>query len=428
MTLIETLPALQWDVDDLVRRLCGALDTAALAVRTISDVNGVDGRPHAAALRTLADKVVAETAMLLLATSSVEGSHLAIGERVAALVAQIEPLARSDEVIAAICLDAGSAREHAFSHAVLSRLGSQNRAIDELLAMSLALGTDFGPERLPFRQLEQRWLQRVWNPGGLPTRPDADLAAGSMLGRPLDALAATREDVYAFTHAVMYVSDLGARRPPLPRPIAEIVGDAEAALAFSLDGDDFDLTAELLLTWPMLRAAWSPAATFAFGVLADVEDELGFVPGSSFDVARYEDLDGVARADYRLLTTYHTVYVMGILYAAALAQKCAPPPQVTVSPGMGDAASALGAPRSVDERGPRWRQAFADLEAGQRDCLADLLIASALRRAAASGDAAQLRSVLQAAVDCDRIDGPSVRQAAALLRRMALLSALHTGQ
>lgn len=245
-----------------------------------------------------------------------------------------------------------------------------------------------------------------------------------MLGRPLDALAATREDVYAFTHAVMYVSDMGARRPPLPRPIAEIVGDAEAALAFSLDGDDFDLTAELLFTWPMLRAPWTPAATFGFGVLVDVEDELGFVPGSSFDAARYEDLDGVAREDYRLLTSYHTVYVMGILYAAVLAQKFAPPPDVPVSPCMGASGSAFHPPRPIDESGPRWRQAFANLEAGQRDSLADLLIAFGLRRAATSGDAPQVRSLLQAAVECDRIDGSSVRQAAGLLRRMALLSSL----
>ena len=64
-----------------------------------------------------------------------------------------------------------------------------------------------------------------------------------MLGRPMDALGSARLDIYAFTHAVMYASDLGERRIALPRPSPAIAADAEAALAYSLDSNDFDLTA-----------------------------------------------------------------------------------------------------------------------------------------------------------------------------------------
>jgi hypothetical protein len=96
-----------------------------------------------------------------------------------------------------------------------------------------------------------------------------------MLGRPLDALGSTRFDVYAFTHAVMYATDLGTRRARLPRRFRDIKADAIAALAYSLDTADHDLTAEVLLTWPMLGLGWNPAATFAFRLLADAEDELG---------------------------------------------------------------------------------------------------------------------------------------------------------
>lgn len=57
-------------------------------------------------------------------------------------------------------------------------------------------------------------------------------------------------------------------------------------VALSLDTDDFDLTAELLLTWSMPGLPWSPVAAFAFRVLAAIEDRLGFLPGLASREAR----------------------------------------------------------------------------------------------------------------------------------------------
>lgn len=117
---------------------------------------------------------------------------------------------------------------------------------------------------------------------------------------------------------------LGERHVPPIRSRADIAADAGAALAYSLDSNDFDLTAEVLLTWPMLRLAWSPVARFAFGILAQEEDRIGFLPGLAFDPARYEasvDEDQLWRARS---TSYHASYVMGFLCAAALRVGCAP--------------------------------------------------------------------------------------------------------
>jgi len=417
MTITETHHAPSWDVDDLVRRLTATLDTASLALTTVSGRNEPENRPDAAALRLVADKVIAETAMLLLAASSIGDAHPGIRDRVADLVDRIEPFARSDAVLAAICIDAASARDHAFSHAILSRLGRPNRDVDALLSMSIALGQDVGPERLPFRELEQEWLQRGWDPDDECAPADLNLQARSRLGRPLDTLQSTRDDLYALTHAVMYATDMGMRPGPFARPAEDIAADAEAGLAFSLDRDDFDLTAELLLAWPMLRVPWSPTATFAFRVLVDLEDELGFVPGCSFDLARYQGLSGVEQADYRLLTTYHTAYVMGFLYAAALLPGFAPPACV--------AASTSG---PQHEAAPRWRKTFAALEPKQVEGLYGFLLASSLRRAVAAGDVAEVRGLLQTALADGRADGPVVAQAAALLRRVALLSSLQASR
>ena len=284
--------------------------------------------PTKGAEEFLEEKVVAETAMLLLCVEPIRSLDQRIQERFDAVVALLSPLARKTDVLAAICLDPGLAREHAVAHIILSRLGYPDRDVDRLLSESLSMGADFGPERQPHRLLEQEWLVRVWSVGEPPRQRGSRLVADSMLGRPLDALGPSRFDIYAFTHAVMYASDLGGRRIVLPRPSAAIAASADAALAYSLDSNDFDLAAEVILTWPMLHLAWSPVATFAFGILAGVEDSLGFLPGLPFDVTRYEALTGKDRSRYAITTSYHTSYIMGFLCATALGPRCAPPAAV----------------------------------------------------------------------------------------------------
>jgi len=237
----------------------------------------------------------------------------------------------------------------------------------------------------------------------------------------MDALGSTRFDIYAFTHAVMYASDLGERVVVLPRPSRAVAADADAALAFSLDSNDFDLAGEVMLTWPMLGLVWSPAAIFAFRLLADVEDDVGFLPGSTFDFTRYQALTGDERARFALLTSYHTAYVMGFLCALALKRGCAPP--TTVPPARRSRGAGTAVMRLVGTDGPTscWRKPFSGLAPRQQDSVAPLVLAMLLRRARTKGDLSLIRKALEVALAYDLIDGPAPTQAAALLRRSQAL-------
>jgi hypothetical protein len=422
----------------LGERLCGALD---LAERALCALSG-DGPPSP--LEAVADKVVAETAMLLLCASRVRDADQRLGHAVDRVASLLVGLARREAVLAAICLDPGQARDHSFAHCVLSALGLEDPGVDALLAASLDMGAMVGPERLPHRRLEQEWLARVWN-GGTPVPAcDPGLPGLSMVGRPLDALASTRLDIYAFTHDLMYITDLGARRCELPRPVRAIIADAEIGLAYSLEHDDFDLTAELLMTWPMLGVGWSPAAAVAFAVLAGVDDELGFLPGLAFDRASHDALPEGDRPRYCLYTSYHTGYVMGFLCATALSANGGP---ATLAQGWASSGAGLkGAGPAMLEQldqitptpaavagsvtaaesplAPRWRATLATLAPAALDGLAPTLLAAALRRAASTGDLSAIRRLLQVAVDFDVLSGEAPRQAAALLRRSRLLSSV----
>jgi hypothetical protein len=242
-----------------------------------------------------------------------------------------------------------------------------------------------------------------------------------MLGRPVAALSVRREDAYAFTHALMYVTDLGARRTRFPRPSAAMLGDAEAALAHRMDADDFDLAGELLLTWPYLRRPWSTAAEFSFQVLADVEDKVGFLPAPITRAERYRNLKGEERTRYGLATAYHTAYVMGLLCAAML---CTPPRRATEGGDLAAAHDAVGAllPYLDGDKTPHWQAFFDRLAPAGKTGLAPWLLTIALQRAAASIDFAKVRALLELAVRFRIAEGPAPRQAANLLRRAALYS------
>jgi len=76
----------------------------------------------------------------------------------------------------------------------------------------------------------------------------------------MDLLNGSRDDVYAFTHALMYVTDFNIRPRRLPRRRAAILAEAEAALARCLDEQDYDLGGEVLLAWPLTGRSWSPGS------------------------------------------------------------------------------------------------------------------------------------------------------------------------
>ncbi len=383
---------------------------------------GAQDDESAGPLGALYEKVVSETAMLLQCVASVPGLVADVRLRVADLAEQLIPFARSEFMLAGLSADPGLAADRVVAHAVLSHLGHPDPDVDRLVNEARPSGPQFGPERVAFLRLEEAWLGRLWPPCATSVS-ERGLVGRSMLGRPMDTLGSTRIDVYAFTHAVMYASDFGARRARLPRARATIAAEADASLALSLDVDDCDLAAELAMTGPMLATTWSPTATFAFGLLAVAQDRWGFVPGPSFNAAVFEASSASERARIALADCYHTTFVMGMLCAASLRRGACPPRRVPSrgSVGAGDALMQL-IERSEGE--PRWRAEFSSLSARQQDALALLPLTTLLRSAKDRGDLAGVRTALEVALEHGLTDAPAVRQSVALLRRSAILAGI----
>jgi hypothetical protein len=406
-----------WTEDDLSRQVVLAL---GFARGVLDDIECVTDSP----LSRIAQKVVAETAMLLYAVAHLRATHPRVETACASLASRLIPLARNTEIRAAVCMDPGKALDYAMAHILLDSLGYADAAFDSLLQGTRQVGRQVGPERLPHRLIEQTWLEQIWPHCAPSRRRQSEAVAASALGKPLDALKASRADIYAFTHSVLYASDMGRQKLASARRRRDIEADALVALGFALDAQDCDLTVEVLWIWPMLGLRWHPAAFFALQGLIGMQDSLGFLPGIGFDAQRVVGMSPEQRERHVRATCYHTVYVMGFLCAVALRQDRLPhlaPRRTKRGTSRGAGAAMLDLLQS-DKHQPEWCARMAEQSAELQDAAAPLLLSVLLRRAAEASDLAHLRLALNAALQRGLASGPAPVQAAALLRRAQCLA------
>lgn len=407
----------RWSREDLTRRLCHALDIAKLAVERLAVQGYTDPDELANSLRP--EKLISETALLLLAASTAS-PQLEVNQRIQCVAECLLPQARSERILLEVCLKPSLALDFAQAHICLARIGFPDSRFDDVLRQIDTSQARGGCERPPHRVLEQEWLSAT-RTGSKPRSPKdtSPTALTSVLNRPMDLLNGSREDLYAFTHALMYIADFNLQPSRLPRPRAAILAEAEAALARCLDDEDYDLGGEVLLAWPLTGNSWSAASGFGFRVLAHVEDQAGFLPAPSTRLKRLNELQGDARTDYLLATAYHTAYVMGLLCAAALQPGRTPPSKIrsrNVVPGAADKVLPF---LQSDGDPAHWRDQLSRLTELERDSIAGFLLAMALRRKARDRDFAALRELLAVGYGLGLADTPASSQAAELLQRLA---------
>jgi len=399
-----------WKLTDLERRLCNILDVARRAVEQLAPAGYADPNEPSEALRP--EKVVAETAFLLLAASRLEAPEVArrVGETARCLI----PHARNDRMLLGLCLQPGLALDFATAHICLDRIGYRDTHFDAVLRKTLASQASKGQERVPYRILEQEWLLR-----GLNLTSPVSASKLCVLSQPMDLLTGNRDDFYAFTHSLLYLRDFNISPLPLPRGRRTLLAEAEAGLAWCLAGQDYDLGGELLLSWPLTGYSWSPISTFAFRVLAHVEDEAGFLPAPNTSLKKADQLSGDERAKYLLASAYHTVYVMGLLAALCLQDGRTPPERIDSKRAVPGAAAEVLRIVNVCEPESHWRAEFAGLTSTEQDALAGMLLAMALRQKAQERDFRTLSVLLATGWALGLTDSPIASQSAELLERLA---------
>ena len=366
----------------------------ALAERTVDVVLGAPDPDALAEAGASIAKVVAETAILLRILRPHHHS-----DRLCRLDDRLAAVAVDPRTLAALALHASASFELAVPYLVLREHASSAR-VDALLEAAFDARAAHGRELQPHRRLERQWLLGMLS--GAREFDESDVAA-TVLAHEIDLLHGTRDDHYAFTHALMYATDFG--RDPGGVPAAwtpRLVEQARSALAGALDDDDYDIAGELLLTWPLLGVDAGPVESAALRVLCDIADQVGTLPSLTLGLA--SPAAGLDAADAALLATYHTGYVFTALAALA--------PTV----GWADAGTGV---RSLREAWPRAgrRPGWLDVPAAQ--LAADPLpVEAELRRAVREQRLADLAALLCRG---GTPSTPATRQALELLHRLTLL-------
>lgn len=391
---------------DHVRRLEAVLDVARTSLPLLIAPAPETGAAGQAFRR---EKFICESALLAYAAGTIPEVRASV-LRLAELLA---PHARSAEILTLMRIRPVMAPELSVAHACLAALGLGDPCFEQALRWIGAEGHP-PPERAPWKDIEADWLS--CRCPVFARRPGLDQSIlRTTLVTGLDALSSRREDLYAFTHALIYLSDFGRKPPDVPRAAGQVLQDAGAALARSLDEDDFDLCAELLMSWPYLRQPLPPTARFGIQVLCAVEDEVGYLPSLGLKAAELAGLSPESRQRAVLDEAYHTIYVMGLLMAALL-QACMPHEAPSTPPLPGRSEALL---RLMPERSPRpqWERQFARLQDAEQDSLAEMLAAIALRRALMRHDLRRLRDILACCAACRLTEPVAVLQAGQLLHR-----------
>jgi hypothetical protein len=403
---------------DLLNRVGLALEMADQALSAALEERPTNLIPSTPGERPLLlRKVVAESAMLLRCCAFLRKTDDALAAPLDRLATRLAPLARSDRTRASLCREPAHAIVHATAHVLLADLGYLDATFDCLLAHVLDSDESAAGERSAGEDLEREWLLQIR--AGATSRDGADrgLLGRSIVARPLDALRASRNDLYAFTHVVLHATDMGQRAVAWPRGHAPLVADAEAALALALDSNDLDLAAEVLWTWPMAGLPWTPAAVFAFDLLARVHDEHGFLPGPEHSHENKGDAERPWSLDV-LRTSYHTTFVMAFLCAAM--QRARPVTPTQAAEPDTDTLKAFGRITQLLDaaaRAPRWLEAIVRSAPARQAALMPLLLNAALRHAAAANDIVRLRDCLAIGLEHGLTGGLAFEQGLRLLER-----------
>lgn len=393
------------DQTSLAIRLERALERASAALRVAAEApKGLD----LSALEAPLDKVVAEVAILAREAAACPAEALRAAGF--ALARDLSPLARAGRITLAVALRPSVALDLTVGHILLMNIGLPDESLQDVLARALRSPVAGTRERLPHRALEQGWLAAL---AGVAAPPDDRTIAPTAMALGVDLPGASRDDLYALTHAIAYATDFG--RWPASESIApaEVLTLCESALAIVLDDDDFDLAAELVMAWPCLRAPLSPTAYYAFRVLCRIEDAAGILPSLTLRREAIERQPEGLRAAYTVATSYHTALVMGL--ACALLLRCGGGPLL----GPESAEPAMEYLLTHDHPTGRARQ-WEDVSGAPASFRRDVALKRALRQA----DFVTARRALAKGVSMGVPASPMALQVAQMLARLGTVEKL----
>jgi hypothetical protein len=264
----------------------------------------------------LQDKIIAETALLVLLVARVAPPGSETYVLLDMLVTQLKAIARSERHRVLLLRYPQTTAPLGLAHAALTALGYPDPEMQHILTTIVSRNLEHTIERIPYRCMEMRWVRSLIQPELI--FDVNDLLPYTILGSRSHPFIMSREDVYAVTHALMYATGFGSKPAPVGIDLSAVLGQIDSCLAWVLITEDLDLIIELILAATLLRMPWSPYVRFAWDFVCDVWLDLGFLPSPSLVPSELQKRSGKVAAAYIFQNVYHTMYVAGLLCSVLL--------------------------------------------------------------------------------------------------------------
>lgn len=410
-----------FDISTLEKSLCKALDVAHVVIKFFS-TKGYEN-PLRDELSFTAFKPLAETAMLIYATQACREVET-ISLRIDQLAHRLAVHARSEAVAAEIALHPSQALKLAVPHILLSRSGFKDADFDNYISAFVDLNAGYAQDYTLSALYERHWITSVFN----DSKPSPDAIHPYLdiyLNRPIDIIGCRREDAYGLTHILMYATNFGLNPEGLRQNTSFAIDQAHSLLAKCIETEDYDLACELLLFWPYTGTDMSSEAKFVLQLLLDLESSVGHLPCANTDPEYIMTIDGLERERYVIASSYHTIYVMGVLAAAMLNQSTKTPDQTEeMRPPLAREDFSIALINQIDTNKGHWYSVYHRHKPEDQRHLCGLLLDIGISQAAIMSDYGRLATMLQLA-SVANIQTLLSAQAGGLLQRLSFGFALY---
>lgn len=257
----------------------------------------------------LLDKLVAETSLLLLLVNRLPQRY-ELSSQVSEIANKLDRYARSARHLLILSSNPQAVVGVALPHIILNKIGLKNNIFDDLVDTAFSSKFVWSIDRPNFRQMEMRWLQGLFK----DIQPDfSDLLPCSLLMQPLHPVYMRREDAYAATHAVMYLTNFGESGLSHVVNLKRIESFSEHSISWCLAYMDWDLLAEILIVHLLAGCQESSFYITASLIMRHIFKKNTVMPGLNHNHEVYDQLENNKKTAYRDIQGYHSTYVYGIL-------------------------------------------------------------------------------------------------------------------
>lgn len=272
------------------------------------------------------DKIFAETCILLFLISRNPKLKSNFISEIEILCNLISPLCRTSYYKSEILKFPRLLMPYGFGHIMLNKLGYYDEEFDLIVSNAVESKKYNTSERIPYREMDLRWMLSQYDSNLLIDMED--VIKVSILNTNASVIDMSRNDEYAFTHALFYSTDFGESFLPKSLSQSKINKVLNGGLAKNILKEVLDILGEFLICSNLTRNTDSFYYLEGLKYLFNIWDRLGFLPSPTFSVEEYSNLSSKESTAYIFKNIYHTYYVGGILCCTLLSKTNSQPKKV----------------------------------------------------------------------------------------------------